>query len=83
MTSIWKLRGWVTSFGTFWLIKMTLTPKLKEIKYILTQKREKKNSKIKIKKKKTWKIEYIKKIKIKRPFTETVALRHYKEPTQT
>ena len=58
MTSIWKLRGWVTSFGTFWLIKMPLSLKLKEIKYILAKKN---NSKIKIKKKKTWKIEDIKK----------------------
>ena len=49
MTSIWKLRGWVTSFGTFWLIKMPLSLKLKEIKYILAKKN---NSKIKILKKK-------------------------------
>ena len=60
MTSIWKLRGWVTSFETFWLIKMTLSLNLKEIKYILAPK---KNSKIKIKKIKTWKIEDIKKKK--------------------
>ena len=60
MTSIWKLRGWVTSFGTFWLIKMPLSLKLKEIKYILAKK---KILKLKLKKKKTWKIEDIKKNK--------------------